>query len=300
MSLPALNLKQGDRLEPPIELLDVGKFEKLQLPVTVIFWRSANQSITLHRNPIFSRSLGCTLETLALDVLHILHLGVFKLYCMWVIWTSILANAYSVDAVGRESLVELSLRKLKIELDEWYKRQRRRFPDQPVYQIQELTPSMIGTASKKSLATTGAEAGTLIFFCRDEIARLLDKVGARGPALLQFGNAITRMLQVMRESPRSMTHEQRGVLVKCAVAAFHLRKSAGLPFIPKFHLMLHMVVRTRVSGNPYYHHTFIDEHYNGEIKKLAATCYRRTWYTRLLSFSRAKLCRERRAKRRRE
>ena len=222
-------------------------------------------------------------------MLHTLHLGVYKVYCIAVICSLILAEIFADSSGGRENLVELSVRRIKVKLDTWYKQQKHRYPIDPVYELQELIPSMLGTDSKRCLSTKAAETGTLIFFCRDMAAQYERQLGDTGPYLKRFGDAICRMLVVLRKSPRVLSPAQYKELVGCATTACQLRADAGIKFIPKFHLMLHLVANARFSGNPNYHNTFVDEHWNGELKKLAACCYRRTWYFRVLTEFRYRL-----------
>ena len=288
-NLDTLSLLKGDRLEPSSDLIDVGAFESLPLPTTVVFWRVKNTTMTLHRNPIFSRALGCTISTIALDMLHILHLGIYKLYCRTVIWLLILGNAYDVDYTGREALVELSVRALKVRLHQWYKAEKLRCPGQPLYEIQELTPAMLGSNEKRTLATKGAETGTLLFFCREEAARHMRKLGAAGTHVVKLGNSLCDMLEILRSSPRVMTPEQRKALVATAKSAFELRERATVPFVPKWHLVLHLAARAGFSGNPNFHNTFVDEHWNGELKKSAQGCSRLTWYHRVITAFRYRL-----------
>ena len=72
-------------------------------------------------------------------------------------------------------------------------------------------------------------------------------------------------------------------LVDSAKRAFSLRDADGIPWAPKWHMFLHLCQRAHVSGNPRFHNTFLDEDYNGRLARLAATCHKKTWYTRVLT-----------------
>eukprot|EP00969_Alexandrium_andersonii_P132959 5879819-Alexandrium_andersonii.AAC.1 len=50
--LPRWGLERNDRLEPSEELRDVGDFESLAVPTTVLFWRTRAETRTRHRNPL--------------------------------------------------------------------------------------------------------------------------------------------------------------------------------------------------------------------------------------------------------
>ena len=58
--IEALNLKNGDRLEPSSTVMDVGEFERLKpaagATLKCTFWRRANETATRHRNPFFDEA----------------------------------------------------------------------------------------------------------------------------------------------------------------------------------------------------------------------------------------------------
>ena len=55
----ALNLRRGDRVEPCHELPDVDLFLHLEeLPRKILFWRTSEESLARHRNPLFSDETG--------------------------------------------------------------------------------------------------------------------------------------------------------------------------------------------------------------------------------------------------
>ena len=58
VDIPALGLLVGDRLEPSLELTDVSAFEMVTPGTSITFWRTANETRSRHRNPVFDRVLG--------------------------------------------------------------------------------------------------------------------------------------------------------------------------------------------------------------------------------------------------
>ena len=76
--VPALNLLAGDRLEPNPRLPDFAGFERLVPPLHVLFWRPQSETLARHRCPIFGVR-GVSVQTLAIDMLHCLHIGVFQI-----------------------------------------------------------------------------------------------------------------------------------------------------------------------------------------------------------------------------
>ena len=65
--IPELGLAEDDRLEPSPDVRDVGLFEDLTPPFTVTFWRCSLDTITRHRNPLFSDAVGITPRITTID-----------------------------------------------------------------------------------------------------------------------------------------------------------------------------------------------------------------------------------------
>ena len=142
---------------------------------------------------------------------------------------------------------------------------------------------MFGTEARPCLATKAADIGTLLVFCRVLFRRLEHRVGAKGGALVGLGEALVRMRDRMRTQPRILPLETCQELVDCAKRASVLREEAEVAWRPKWHMLLHLASRAFHSGNPNWHQTFLGEHHNGLLAKLAATCHRLTWHARVLS-----------------
>ena len=141
---------------------------------------------------------------------------------------------------------------------------------------------MLGGPDKVGLATKAAETSTLLVFCCDMATKYCEKLGRKGPFLVALGNCLVRLLQIMRNSPRVLGAALEQEFVDNIKRAFTLCEPAGVPYIPKSHMMLHLGHSACDQGNPYYYHTFVDESLNGSIAKLAATCHRMTFYKRVL------------------
>ena len=124
VAFPALNLAKGDRLEPSDYLQDVGQFENLTPPVQVLFWRPGKQTFTYHRNPLFAADTGLSVKSLALDTLHCLYLGVYKHYCMTVMWELILADVWATGASTQDQNIQDSVLRLRQERRKIHPRRR--------------------------------------------------------------------------------------------------------------------------------------------------------------------------------
>ncbi len=86
-AIGALDLQQGDRLEPSVLCPDPSAIDECEsFPLTLKFWRSASESLCNHRNPVFHLHTGVTPQTLCVDELHTMHLGVFQSFVLTVCW----------------------------------------------------------------------------------------------------------------------------------------------------------------------------------------------------------------------
>ena len=71
-----LGIKPGMRVEPCNELPNIGNiFLLVAFPVSIVFWIVDNETLVRHRNPLLSPSLGLTMRSCAIDLLHMLYLG---------------------------------------------------------------------------------------------------------------------------------------------------------------------------------------------------------------------------------
>ena len=292
-----LGLLQGDRLEPCSTLRNIGMYENLTLPCRVLFWRPRAQTMSTRRCPLFCPEYGVSIETLTIDPLHCLHLGVYKDYCQTVIWSLILADAWDTRATNQDTLCQVSVQRCRSQLFEWYKMKHKRDPDEALYKLQDLRLTMLGAPLHQTLATKAAETGTLIEFCRDAMqSHGLVKLGTVGKMLLAVGDSLVRCRNVMRSSQKVMSPQELQTLVDNATRAFSLREQAGIPWAPKWHMFLHMCHRAHKFGNPQYQSTFLDESYNGRLAEIAGSCHRMTWHRRVLGSFRyvySSVCRKR-------
>ena len=157
-------LKAGDRLEPTPKMLDTIRFDGLkEFPTLVQFWRATRDERAYHRNPLIDPSIGTSLHTFSIDILHCLHLGFFKAWASSVVWTILLANIFNVNAPLQDDRVRLGLQQLQSHLNDFY-REQKRAGKKDITTIGDLTPGMIGTRSAPTLSTKAAETKWFVVF----------------------------------------------------------------------------------------------------------------------------------------
>ena len=202
-------LVAGDRLEPSPTLPDTGTFGSLEVfPVEVVFWRRGQETITMRRNPLFAPSIGVSIESFLVDVLHSLYLGTLKSWCANAIWEIIWADAYSVGAGKTQSeRAHLTVSLLESELFSFYARWKSENVGRDISEMQCLTVAMIGTTRSRTIRTKAAETKGLFLFLKDVLQRKQGKLEL-GAFWVQSSRALSELLRCLEEFPLSLTARQ--------------------------------------------------------------------------------------------
>lgn len=199
--LPTLKLRKGDRLEPSVCLQDVGSLETAPTPLTVTFWRGECESRVKHRNPLVDSSLGITIGTLRVDLLHTLFLGTLKEFCIDAVWELMLADAWGVGAGrSRDELLQYTAELICVELFAFYDKWRTRRPDEPLSLMQTFTLAMVGTPAKRCLRTKAAETKGFFFYLCEALSRRKNRLH-RGDVWVAAAAALRRLLDILRACP---------------------------------------------------------------------------------------------------
>jgi hypothetical protein len=193
---PALTLQVDDRLEPSPTLPDVHALQDAVLPIDIVFWRSSNDTLTRHRNPIFCAELGTSVHrTLTIDELHANNLGVMKTFCKHVLWYILLSGVYGALGTNEENLASAVLA-FRHELMQWYKQHA-------VWNLTRLSNfkiKMIGSSGEKKCKTKGAETYGLMLFLIHLLDRNGHSLGERGARYLAAGIALRRVTEIWKEN----------------------------------------------------------------------------------------------------
>ena len=79
VSVPALGLDKGDRLDPTCSHSGITEVAAETNPHNVMFWQRSKESLVLHRNPPLNPALGLDLPAVvALDLMHTFCLGIHQ------------------------------------------------------------------------------------------------------------------------------------------------------------------------------------------------------------------------------
>lgn len=244
---PALKLEKGDRLEPSKGLSNVANFEIIEnLPQMVLFWRPSAQTWTHHRNPLFAADIGISSESLAIDTLHTLNLGIFQKFVAKVWWMLLLSDAFHVagslgNRHNQQELVATGTLRLRHELMTWYPQYQNENPTSTFSRLSDLVVTTLGDRDKQNIRTKAAETRPLISFCKHLLAKF--EVSAAERPLIGACDELLRFIDVMKRSPRRMHPSQTQELFDTMKRYFVLAKAGGVVDIPKVHLTMHMAHR---------------------------------------------------------
>ena len=211
---PPLLLRAGDRVEPSKSVPDIGRLEHHEtFPLVITFWRTSNQKHAIHRMPLFDDGLGISVDTIALDTLHTLHLGIMNRFVCFALWQLLLSSAWAEpDAPegARPTVAQLELKILRLRsaLWIWYSERHADHPLENLTRLQNLTMGMLGSVQDQVLKAKGAETKALLLFTLDQLE--LYKADVPNSAMvLTAGQELATFLKLCDEFPAHLTVMQK-------------------------------------------------------------------------------------------
>jgi hypothetical protein len=194
IDLPMFGLLKWDRLEPSIALVDVSRFDTLDVfPITITFWRLSAITCAKHRNPIFDRVLGTSpFRSIAADWLHCLSLGPFQLFLVLLIHRLIEANAWGIAGGSMEARYSVSMNMLVAEMQRYYEGRPQ------ATRASTLTVSMIGTIERPTMRS---ETNHIIPFCAILFERYGHVLDRRLPAYKRLGREMEEVMRLIHAHP---------------------------------------------------------------------------------------------------
>jgi hypothetical protein len=159
-------------------------------------------------------------------------------------------------------------------------------------QVWNLTMGMLGAQEKPMLHCKAAEARGLLEFVTVILDRYKhqfasgksqlhrDQHKLEGNFLLgaaQAASNFERILQDTKQTRRLDLNAQQQLMFQYHrfVVLFH--RIEGTNYMPKTHLMYHLIKQSKMHGHPLYYHTYSSESMNGAIAKIARSCHRTWW-----------------------
>ena len=269
-----LDLKKGDRLEPWDGSPDVLQFEKLSVfPAQVLFWRSSEEGVTHHRNPLFDRFTGMLPENvIALDWMHTLSLGVFQSWLAHCVHALAKVDVWKTGAADYSSRLTLSIYRFSSDFQFWVRDQNRRF-DRNLTEAGALKREFFGSLKKPKCALKAGETNAFLEYVVSILPGHVPSLGDRGPLILRSGQHLLNLLTIIR------AHPKKAIAVVCQdfhrSAKAYLRCLADLriPYKPKDHMLLELAARMPFMGSPQLYGCWHDEALNRLLKEVAGSAH---------------------------
>ncbi len=199
MDLPTMGLKENDRLEAGGDVKDIGDIESMTPPFTVFFWRRSDETLCRHRNPLWRTDLGMNFDACGtIDMLHAVHLGVMQSWGKVALWEMLLNEVYGHRADSDDRLANSCL-VIRGALTRWLKIRRATYPAEVLTEVNDFTPSMVGTHTHPAFKLKGAETWCFALFLVHELELHGSRVGVRGPRLLMAGRCLVDIVMATRQ-----------------------------------------------------------------------------------------------------
>jgi hypothetical protein len=170
-------------------------------PIVVIFWRASNQTLAIHRNPLFDRALGLTpYRCLTIDVLHTLHLGVYASWCKLMVWLLLDNTIWGIAGMTADERHQAGVLAMRADLASFYRRHREQNPDDELTPVNDLTVKMFGSRSDPALHMSGAETWGFLLYLLWAGDKYKATLSAAGQVLREAGLCLQRIQLALRRS----------------------------------------------------------------------------------------------------
>ena len=210
-NVPRFKLLAGDRLEPSPALPDVAALNgDTKFPICVTFWRPSENTLQLHRCPLWDESLGLTpTRSIALDILHTFHLGIVLVWAKFVVWYILRSRIWGEHEKQACDQISIAVLRFRNELMAFYGRERQKGVHHT--EVSDITQKMLGSPTQPKLKVKGMEAFGVLCFCMDRLKTYKARLDGRCNVLIDSGECLLRMVVVWKAQPWAMTTEANTV-----------------------------------------------------------------------------------------
>jgi hypothetical protein len=266
-----LGLLAGDRLEPTPSLLDVADFEGLPIGTEVIFWRTSEDTIARHRNPLFNKALGLAPNRcLAIDTLHGWNFGPLKNWCKVAIWYLLASGFFGVLGTAEENIL-VSLLMLRNALHIFYTTAANR----KLTRVHDFTIKMLGTQATPQCKTKAAETFGVMLFLIDQLRTHRERLSDESAILLEAGECLATVTNIWNTHGTQIPDDA----IQLCFNNYSRYMLLMAPYninVHKNHQAFHLLHRIKFQGNPTLYAVWLDESLNKLLKK---TCRNTSQYT---------------------
>jgi len=231
-----------------------------QFPCRVVFWRQRDDAMVLHRFPLFDLPLGISLDTICIDQMHTLNLGVYQAFCLHSLWVLIKANVWRVVShLGDRDSWALSCEHIRGELTAFYKRMNKTYPD--LSEIPHFSISNVGGAQEFPLRAKAAQTKWLMRYVVESLTKHAPRL-EHGAKLKEAGDFLVRYDMLVDSLVRQVSLPVSRSLFRNYHGYCRAAEAAGISATPKLHLWGHMLHRCQRQGSPLFSATWKDEALN--------------------------------------
>jgi len=143
---------------------------------------------------------------------------------------------------------------------------------------------MLGTANAPQLKAKAAETHNLIEFLCISMKKRLEGYKALNEETYFTAQLLCECLagmvsfnNIISTCDREISHATQLELMSLYLKSYMCFDRAGGQCRPKWHLMIHCILKMTWFGNARYYWTYRDEGLNGVLAKIARSCHRRHW-----------------------
>ena len=152
-----------------------------------------------------------------------------------------------------------------------------------VYKFSGFSLGTVGPRGAPELVgPKAAETGSLLRYTVELLQKHHREV-THGQALLTCGQALVKYLNITRSAGDILKPQQQQQLMDSALCFLGHRHAAGIAWIQKMHLMIHLVKQSDRHGNPYRLATWTDESLNRELASVCGSAHPLVFERRVLS-----------------
>jgi hypothetical protein len=240
--LPGLGFKKFDRVEPSDTLDDIASVDNAPTPFELTFWRNQSESMTRHRNPIFDYKTGVSQQSLGIDWLHTLSLGVMQVVLANLIWELVLANSWGVPG-PLSAILDVSISRIRAELFEFYGVEDK--AGRVYTRVQQFWPTMFGSNTDRQCKLHGSETNGFLNFARRV---LLERYGhkllhnRRIPYIVAI-DSLLEIVGAIKAYPRRFPPHAIQQFVDNVCLHIQNIAKLKLPEKPKHHFLIEMGAR---------------------------------------------------------
>ena len=277
---PELNLPAGARIMESDDLSDIHHLSKLRAPVTLKFFDSQGDHGLTFISPLFD-IIGFSIECIALDVMHVMDLGVSQYLVGSVLRELMESNFCGSTQMNVAARRFDNLKAIRRRLTLYYQDHERSRGTMSA--IGRLTLPMLGSMKVPHLKSKAAECRNLVPLT---VMLCAENPGLGGDGAFHLRTCCRELdsfYAVMKAEPRHMS--QMGLRqLQRHIGSFLVHwKAYGGHLVFKHHAAWHLAERAARHGNPKYYWTYADEQENRVMGTVAKKLHGgRTFYQTFL------------------